>query len=558
MVAHVRGQIAYLQQGEVRDDIPLAIRISKSKCAAGIVHFTVFDSQRAARCERLTFADTAPGLHLVLEPSKKSYAPREQVTLRVRARDAQGRPAASSFSLAVTNAALAPLLTEAPNIRTSLLLTSDLRGQVEQPGYYFQTPSAATARALDDLLLTQGWRRFVWQPVLAGQLGSFPYLHEQGLSMRGSVVDSRKLRVPGVPVVLTRFHPTGQQQVTSDAEGHFVFADFTSRDSTPVKIEALPMRKVRHPQLLFDTDQPALVTGVPPIPLPLQPNEAGRAARLASVKSMSAGSMAVAGGQGVVLGNVTVHGTKAVKPDNRRIYSRADAVIQTKDIAGITTYRNVIEVLQGRVAGVSVVANQGFVQITMRGTTSIQQMRLSSAPSTTPTSRMRSPTIESSPSPNTNAPLLLLDGVATDITMINSVPLADLETIEVLRTNSAAIYGERAAAGAIAFFTKHANPNYDPASEASVVPPMYVPPRYYQARTFYQPAYSSSTPTPATDQRGATLYWSPNVRTDANGQATVSFYCGDTPGTFLLVLEGLSRTGSPGRGTATLQVTAAK
>ncbi|QNP53714.1 hypothetical protein H9L05_09325 [Hymenobacter qilianensis] len=81
--------------------------------------------------------------------------------------DGTGQPVATQLSLAVTNA-LATGTNEAPQttILTHLLLTSDLKGYVENPGYYFQNKTPATEQALDHLMLTQGWRRFVWKEIL--------------------------------------------------------------------------------------------------------------------------------------------------------------------------------------------------------------------------------------------------------------------------------------------------------------------------------------------------------------------------------------------------------
>ena len=47
-----------------------------------------------------------------------------------------------------------------------MLLTSDINGYVEDPGYYFLQDDDATNIAIDDLLLTNGWRRFKWEEVL--------------------------------------------------------------------------------------------------------------------------------------------------------------------------------------------------------------------------------------------------------------------------------------------------------------------------------------------------------------------------------------------------------
>ncbi|WP_460622913.1 MG2 domain-containing protein [Hymenobacter tenuis] len=549
VMAHVRGRMVYLEQTELQGRAPFAPKILKSQFPAGIIHFTVFDSQRAARCERLAFADTDPGVRLTLQPDKAVYAPREKVTVKVAAQGAAGRPVAADFSLAVTEAALAAPTGYETDIRTHLLVTSDLRGHVEQPAFYFTSPTPATKQALDDLLLTQGWRRFAWQPLLAGQLGNFPHPLERTLSLRGRVVGSRQEPLPGVTVELTRSKSAAPQQTLTDAEGRFVFTGFSGLDTALVRLEAKPTRKVRQPQLLLDTDYPAVSEVAQALQLPMPPEN--RVALLASARS-SATADPTPNGRSILLSNVTIKGSKAaLKPDNRRIYGRADAVIQTKNIAGISTYRDVVQVLQGRVAGLSVVSNQNFVQITMRGVNSVQQSRLS------PVGGGNSRTASSdAPSIKTAVPLFLLDGVPTDINMINSVPVTDFETIEVLKPSSAAIFGDRAGAGAIAFFTKYANPNYNPAADQQPTrePNMYMPPRFYQARKFYEPAYGTNPSAAAADKRGATIYWNPTVHTSAAGVVTISFYTSEKTGVFRLQAEGLSPAGSPGRGTAILTV----
>ncbi|MBX0291408.1 TonB-dependent receptor plug domain-containing protein [Hymenobacter sp. HSC-4F20] len=555
VAAHVRGQVAYLEQGTVTTETPFTATIPKSRFATGVVHFTVFDGQRVARCERLAFADATPGgLRLTVQASKQVYRPRERVELRVTAQNAAGQLQAGSFSLAVTNAELAPPSAGAPDIRSYLLLTSDLHGEVENPGYYFASGTTATAQALDNLLLTQGWRRFTWQPLLADQLGSFPYVLEKELSLRGRVVNNRQQPAAAVPVVLTP-QQGSSRQLTTDTEGRFAFMGFTGYDSTVVKLEALTTKQVRRPQILLDIAQPDLPGTAASLLHPFPEPGAVPAERLRQAKALKDAAPVVTP-RGILLSNVTIQGAQGpMKPDTRRIYSRADAVIQTRNITGLSTYRDVVQVLQGRVAGLSVVANQGFVQVTMRGntTSSTQQLRLAPAPTARPNTRYRTPAAEATPISST--PLFLLDGVATDINMINSIPVNDFESIEVIRTNSAAIFGERAAAGAIAFFTKQANPNYNPSLEnqAVVTPPLYRQPRFYQARTFYEPVYSNAT-TSASDPRGTTLYWNPTIQTDASGQATVSFYCGDKAGLFQVAVEGVSRTGQPARAVGTLQV----
>ena len=79
-------------------------------------------------------------------------------------------------------------------------------------------------------------------------------------------------------------------------------------------------------------------------------------------------------------------------------------------------------------------------------------------------------------------------------------------------------------------------------------------PSYYRAREFYAPRYDASAPSSLPDSRTATLYWAPEIRTDAAGQAQLSFYTSDAGGTFQAVAEGLSPQGTPLHGSAVLSV----
>ena len=53
------------------------------------------------------------------------------------------------------------------DVRTWMLLCSELRGYVLHPEYYFESDDAAHRKAADMLMLTQGWRRYDWR-VMSG------------------------------------------------------------------------------------------------------------------------------------------------------------------------------------------------------------------------------------------------------------------------------------------------------------------------------------------------------------------------------------------------------
>lgn len=538
LVAHVRGQVAYAGQGQVGTGTTFGARIPKSRFPTGVAHFTLFDSRNQPQCERLAFVGSAaPDLRITLQPDKARYAPREKVTLRVAVANAQGQPVAGQFSLAVNNARLVPANAGQQTIRSYLLLTSELRGTVEDPGYYFANPTYDTALALDNLLLTQGWRRFAWKDLLANRFGNFPYPLEQSLSVSGQVLNGQLLGDKETPaanatVLLLRFGGGNQlMTTTTDSLGHFFFGGFAERDTSRLLVRVQPQKGLRNPIVRLDQKVAAAAKSLPPVPL-----EAGTAEEVAYLRSSKQQQVMERqyspDGKRIVLQNVTVRGRRDIA-DGRRLYSRADAVVRPADIPAANSYFNVLQLIQGRVAGVQVTGSPPNQSVIIRGVSSFS---------------------------GNNTPLFVLDGVPTDISIVNSIPVPDVESVEILKGTSAAIYGSRGGNGVIAILTKRGNPNYDPATDPYAAAPLgmatYALPRYYPTREFYQPPYQQSgAQLPPDDTRGATLFWAPQVVTDANGQATVTFYTSDVGGEYRLSLEGLTNGGLPGTGYGTLVVT---
>jgi hypothetical protein len=115
---------------------------------------------------------------------------------------------------------------DAGEIFSYLWLKSDLRGNIESPGYYFKNTGAEADAALDNLMLTQGWRRFQWSNVLGSKSAAFNFLPEyDGHLITGKITNTQTggvakdivayLSVPGKRVQL--------YAAKSDSAGRLVF-----------------------------------------------------------------------------------------------------------------------------------------------------------------------------------------------------------------------------------------------------------------------------------------------------------------------------------------------
>ncbi|AMJ64331.1 TonB-dependent receptor plug domain-containing protein [Hymenobacter sp. PAMC 26628] len=528
LLAQERGAVGYVGQGEISGNDEFMVRIPQAKFAAGIVHFTVFDGAGAPQAERLAFAPGAAPLRVALAPDRADYGPREPVRLRVAVTDAAGQPVAAQLSLAVTDAAGAAA--DAETIASNLLLTSDLAGYVESPGYYFENPTETSARALDDLLLTQGWRRFAWKDVLAGQRPLREFGVEQSLGLLGRVVTPNGKPVPSGRLILLRNSPSRLVlPATTDDQGRFLFNGLGGCDTSRFTLQARTARGGRNLELRLDAGPPVPAGALPP--LPVLPTPAEAAARQSSQAQVAAARrFRLDTAKTIVLSNVSVKAKKILPIDGRRLYNQGSAtVLRMSDpsLAG-SAYLTVFQMLQGRVAGVNVSGSEPNMVIQVRGPSTIT---------------------------GDNRPLFLLDGVPVEQDALSFFPARDVETIEVLKGPSAAIYGTRSANGVIAVYTRRGG---DDTQFASVVSPGIMSvnaPGYACARQFYQPRYDR--PRPAVerpDPRRRTLYWNPDVRTNAAGEAELTFYTADAAGRFQLVAQGVSAAGQPALGRGALQV----
>ncbi|MEJ0104628.1 MAG: hypothetical protein WDO19_19595 [Bacteroidota bacterium] len=75
------------------------------------------------------------------------------------------------------------------NIISHLLLTSELKGQVYNPAYYFSNDEDSTRRHLDLVMLTHGWRRFKWNDVVQGKFPKISYPRDSSfMSLSGKIL----------------------------------------------------------------------------------------------------------------------------------------------------------------------------------------------------------------------------------------------------------------------------------------------------------------------------------------------------------------------------------
>lgn len=147
---------ASLIKQRVRFQLPL------NKFPQGIVEVTLFDKNMLPIAERLVYANLDQKLQVSLsEISKSSFSQKDKVTLKFKVQDQFKNPAIANLSLSVRD----HLYVDKENdyfILPHYYLFSELKGHIYDAAYYFDVKHKSRAKYLDLLLLTNGWRTYVW------------------------------------------------------------------------------------------------------------------------------------------------------------------------------------------------------------------------------------------------------------------------------------------------------------------------------------------------------------------------------------------------------------
>jgi hypothetical protein len=200
--------------------------IDKNILPAGVSVFTIFNSARQPVCERLCFKKPAR-LDMMVTADKSSYSTRSKVTLSI----ANNLPPQDGADLSISVYRIDSLqAVDNTDITSYLLLSSELKGTIESPEYYVMQPGDDVAKATDELMLTQGWRRFKWEDVWSGKKQGFQFIPEyEGHVIIGKITN-KKTGLPAQNVSGYLSSPGRLFQFTSGVSDANGFVYFNTKD----------------------------------------------------------------------------------------------------------------------------------------------------------------------------------------------------------------------------------------------------------------------------------------------------------------------------------------
>lgn len=208
---------------DFEDELNCQFRISTKELPPGVQQISLVNLKGETLCERFCYVMPRSSMLLACKTDHALYRPFEPVTCRIKVRDHLNRPVQANLSVSIRNGVESDFREYDHSIYTDLLLVSDLKGYIHQPGFYFENQSAERFKMLDVLLLVRGWRKYDLSRLIGKRPFLPRYLPETSLTLYGQVESyfGKALRNVGVSILARRDSVSIAGMTKTDSLGYF-------------------------------------------------------------------------------------------------------------------------------------------------------------------------------------------------------------------------------------------------------------------------------------------------------------------------------------------------
>ena len=539
------GRVTFQQTLQLKTNTA-AIVIPSGQLPEGIASITLYDGEQKPNCERLIYMEHPNKANLALRLSKNVYAPRERVNVNVSATDKQGRPLVSDFSLTAVDAALVPA--EESNIVGYLMLQSELKGNVKYAARYFDTTNVQRSKQLDMLLMTQGWRDFIWKR-LADTALRIAYIPEQGISLSGTVLASKKAPAPDANVTLTAPRASNGRLffAKTDAQGKYFFDNLQLFGQQNVKLISKNIKGKSIGTVFLDSIS-ANFAPVNNVPAGTNTTILSPAKTAALIKQVTISKQRALSDTLIRLKDVRVRARNdqvlpdrtitsfgykdevlTVKPDDLRYSTLRDYIQFASNQARVDVETNRLQFFaDGKKYTPRIVIDNRDELFSANGDDNSMDMRsntyldlpVSAVKQVVIKKMLGGPSLMINSSDTSNGAGVEAAATSTPRTNTASSKLSDVVFIIALTLKPGALNRE------------------EPGTTRADLT------GYYEAKTFYKPIYNQPKPDGRVDAR-ATMHWEPDGSTNQSGRGTIAFYNSDSKTTVRVIIQGITSNGVP-------------
>jgi hypothetical protein len=516
IVAQNGGRVYYAAQSKLQTQVTAA-KIPADKFPSGIIQMSLFSSTGDPISERLVFVLHKNAMNLSLKADLPAYKARQKVRMTISAKDSTQR-VAGNFSISVTDQQKVPVDENTETtIVSSLLLTSDLKGFVEQPNYYFVKTDEKKRAELDVLMLTQGYRRFSYKEVLANKFPVTSFMPEQGITVTGTLRDRTGMPVKRGALRLTSPGRTLSSEALTTNMGVFTFPNLVFEDGAELLINAKYNAAGNNMMIMVDNPVMPEITSNPTIATEV----------------------------------VNIDSTLSNYLDNsKKQYSNLRTLKEVKIVSAAVKKPNHTD--HTALTGLSMVADHEIPGDRLSGCNDLLTCLKTTA--TGLTYDIDKFYITRSYNQGDRTPVqVFINGNAVDAFALSSVLPSDVESIEIfLQDQLGLVFKNYQANGVMVINTKKVQKSNISLAELKKMMPQnnmlkLSPKGYTKVKEFYAPKYVTQTSSYTGNDLRTTIYWNPKIVTTAAGDTVVEFYNADGKGTYKAVVEGLDNNGNVAR-----------
>lgn len=477
----------------------------------GITQLTLLNQEGIPISERLVFLiNPKRSIRVNLEMNKNEFKLWDKVKINLSTLR-NNKPIAANLSLSVINESIMPIdEKDEHSILSNLLLTSDLKGYIEHPNYYFLDSSSYRKRQLDNLILSQGWRKISVKPLDKSHPQDSITI-DKGLTIGGTVTLKNKI-LENAKVTLFSPEKGIYLDTLTNNKGKFIFDRLVFQGDLKFLIQATTASGKTNAQIHLDNDdiQPSRVSSYPnledheeELTKYLKINEKEISQKIDQIKRLRT----------IMLDEVIVRSDPKDRISSKLGVAPADYTFNADQLEG----GNLGAALGNKVPGMSVnyAGTGGFSAAYM-----LRNQLLSGS------SPMR----------------LFIDGADMGVDL-GQVDMNTVYKVEVIKGGSA-IYGNAGFNGVIIVTTKMAAGVIDPPTVYSDNNLSILKKGYSIVREFYSPEYETVRIQSELKDERSTLFWRPNLLTSINDKLSLEFFTSDRPGVYRILIEGLDQDGN--------------
>lgn len=406
---------------------------------------------------------------------------------------------------------------EEENILSTMWLAGDFTSRIDAPAHYLGYD--ANVVALDALMISEKWKRFDWSNIINDKFPEIKYIPSPYISYKGTVYGNGGVVANEVINLIFYFQDSTNQfsQATTDSKGIFELKNMIFED--PVKVYYTVNNKKISPRDLSITFEPFTKAidykgELPAAGFKLVKRPAGD-----TVSRDIARAVTTKKNQKIVDTKVkTLEEVKIVakKKSNLEILNdklssgmfksiNENVFDMVNDNQDAMSYTNILQWLQGRVAGLQVQMQNGNYVPTIRGS----QVGI------------------------------YLDEMQVDASTINGLPVSDIAMVKVIKGPFLGGIGG-GGGGAVAIYTRRgdtraANTQKTPSLNNTVIA------GFDKAAPFETPNYNEPTVKSIDRDTRDALYWAPFLQTERGKPVAIRFFNNDDSKSWRVIVIGFSK-----------------